>query len=250
DGASSAERSGTSMNGTEDVDSSPVERLRLPNFHDRLSLRQQVADALRAQLVTGQMRPGISYSAPKLAQQFGVSATPVREAMLDLVSEGLVEVVRNKGFRPTTLSGAELDALAEIRAMVEIPTMALVAGGCVGEVAAAVENLRPLARQIVVAAQSLDLITYIEADTEFHLRFLALHGNPVLVKVVRDLRARSRLYGLQVLAEAGKLGQLAVEHEQMVDLALSRQVEPMRVLMTQHIAHLRSVWAGDAGVSE
>ena len=47
------------------------------------------------------MRPGVVYSAPALAARFGVSATPVREAMLDLAKEGLVSAVRNKGFRVT-----------------------------------------------------------------------------------------------------------------------------------------------------
>ena len=88
--------------------------LQLPSFHQQSSLREQVADALRAHLVSGRMRPGVLYSAPKLAAEFGVSATPVREAMLDLVSEGLVDVVRNKGFRVTHLSDAELDAMQPV----------------------------------------------------------------------------------------------------------------------------------------
>lgn len=219
--------------------------LQLPNFHHRVSLRQQVTDALRASLISGRMRPGVSYSAPKLAAEFGVSATPVREAMLDLVKEGMIEVVRNKVFRVTTLADAELDSLAEIRAMVEVPTMALVAAQCVGDVAVAVERLRPLARAIVTAAEQKDLISYIEADTAFHLGFLGLHGNEALVNVVRDLRSRSRLYGLEALAAGDQLSLLAVEHERMVDLALERRVADMRSLMTDHMAHVRSIWAGD-----
>ncbi|HSA52260.1 MAG TPA: GntR family transcriptional regulator, partial [Yinghuangia sp.] len=66
---------------------------------ERLSLREQVARAIRAALVAGEMRPGVVYSAPGLATRFGVSATPVREALLDLAKDGLVEPVRNKGFR-------------------------------------------------------------------------------------------------------------------------------------------------------
>ena len=73
--------------------------IRLPAVAGRQSLREQVGHALRAALVTGQLKPGEVYSAPGLAAQFGVSATPVREAMLDLAKEGLVEVARNKGFR-------------------------------------------------------------------------------------------------------------------------------------------------------
>lgn len=219
--------------------------LSLPSFHGRVSLRQQVADSLRAQLVTGRMRPGVLYSAPSLAAEFGVSATPVREAMLDLVSEGLVEVVRNKGFRVTELADADLDAMAELRALIEVPVMGLVAEACVGPVADAVRELRPVAGEIRAAAVGGDLVGYIEADTDFHLRFLALHGNEHVVTVVRDLRARSRLYGLEELAEAGLLVPFCDEHELMVDAALDRDAETMRRVMSGHIGHLRSLWAAD-----
>ncbi len=225
-----------------------AERLKLPSFDRNLSLRQQVAETLRALLITGQMRPGVSYSAPKLATQFGVSATPVREAMLDLVSEGLVEVVRNKGFRVTSMTGRELDSLAEIRIMIEVPTMGYVAEKCDGEIAVAIEALRPVAHVIVAAAETKDMISYIEADTAFHLDFLGLHGNEQLVDIVRDLRSRSRLYGLEGLVEAGTLTQSAAEHEEMVDVALSRDVGAMRRLVGRHIGHVRSTWAGSAGL--
>jgi DNA-binding GntR family transcriptional regulator len=220
--------------------------LRLPNFDNRANLRQQVAEALRALLITGQMRPGHVYSAPRLAAEFGVSATPVREAMLDLVTEGLVEVVRNKGFRVTDLDDHELDALAELRGLIEIPVMGMVAEECEGPIATAVERLRPIAKRITKAAATNDLVTYTEADNEFHTRFLALHGNEHVVSVVRDMRHRSRLYGLETLAEAGVLAQMSEEHEQMVDAALRRDGEEMRRLMRQHIGHIRSTWAGRA----
>jgi DNA-binding GntR family transcriptional regulator len=217
--------------------------LSLPSFDNQASLRQRVAEALRALLITGQMRPGRIYSAPKLAAEFGVSATPVREAMLDLVTEGLVEVVRNKGFRVTELDDEDLDAIAELRGFVEVPVMGLVAEACVGEIAEEVGRLRPLARRITEAAAAHDLVTYTEADNEFHVRFLALHGNAHVVSVVRDMRHRSRLYGLEALAAAGVLAQLSVEHEQMVDADLRRDGDAMRGLMSQHIGHIRSTWA-------
>ncbi|HLH46617.1 MAG TPA: GntR family transcriptional regulator, partial [Acidimicrobiales bacterium] len=79
------------------------------------SLREGVADALRAAVVSGEMRPGVVYSVPSLAAQFGVSPTPVREAMLDLLKEGLVESVRNKGFRVTEVTDAQLDEITGLR---------------------------------------------------------------------------------------------------------------------------------------
>lgn len=217
--------------------------LALPSFSDQVNLREQVREALRALLVTGQMRPGHLYSAPRLAAEFGVSATPVREAMLDLVTEGLVEVVRNKGFRVTELDDRALDEIAELRGLVEVPVMAAVAAACTGAVATEVERLRSVAQQIVAAAAAGDLVTYTEADNAFHLRMLALHGNDQVVAVVRDLRRRSRLYGLEALAATGVLAQLAEEHERMVDAALARDGEAMHGLMSRHIGHLRSTWA-------
>ncbi len=219
--------------------------LGLPSFHQHASLREQIASTLRAQLVSGRMRPGVLYSAPKLAAEFGVSATPVREAMLDLASDGLVDVVRNKGFRVTHLSDAELDAMAELRSLIEVPVMGLVAQSCEGATAEAVRALRPLADAILAAGIKGDLATYIEADTEFHLRFLALHGNDHVVSVVRDLRKRSRLYGLEAIAGTGLMRTLCEEHQQMVDTALNRDDAAMRALVAQHIGHLRSVWAGE-----
>ncbi len=218
--------------------------LQLPSYGEQASLRAQIAEALRALLITGKMRPGELYSAPRLAAEFGVSATPVREAMLDLVGEGMVEVVRNKGFRVTELSDQELDAMAELRILVEPPVMGMVAEVCEGEVAEAVEALRPMAAEIEAAARQEDLISYIEADTAFHLSFLALHGNQQVVDVVRDLRSRSRLYGLTPLMESGRILQQVAEHEQMVDLALARDRAGMEALVVQHIGHVRSAWAG------
>lgn len=208
------------------------------------NLRTQIGDTLRALLVTGRMRPGVLYSAPKLAAQFGVSATPVREAMLDLVNEGLVDVVRNKGFRVTALDESELDAMAELRMLIEVHVMGAVAEACEGEIAERVEELRPLTRAINDAALRGDLVAYIEDDTEFHLRFLALHGNEHVVSVVRDLRSRSRLYGLEGLAARGLLAEMCKDHEQMVDAALVRDGDLMRRLMSSHIGRVRSVWAG------
>lgn len=73
--------------------------IKLPSFARRTSLREQVADALRAAVVSGEMRPGEIYSAPTLAAAFGVSATPVREAMLDLAKQSLIEVIPTRGSR-------------------------------------------------------------------------------------------------------------------------------------------------------
>ncbi|MER6581814.1 GntR family transcriptional regulator [Nonomuraea sp. NPDC001023] len=216
------------------------DRLDLPMVGERQSLREQVAHALRAALITGEMRPGVVYSAPVLAAQFGVSATPVREAMLDLAKEGLVEAVRNKGFRVTELSDRDLDELTQIRELIEVPTVARLADSARAE---EFERLRPIAEEIVTAADRADLLAYIDADLRFHLELLALAGNVHLVEVVRDLRNRARLYGLSQLAERGSLTDSAREHLAMLDALKSGDGKAVGHLMGEHIGHVRGIWA-------
>ncbi|MFI9340853.1 GntR family transcriptional regulator [Streptomyces sp. NPDC052773] len=206
----------------------------------RSSYRERVGDALRAALIAGELRPGEVYSAPALAARFGVSATPVREALLDLVKEGLVDTVPNKGFRVTAVSERQLDEYTHIRALIEIPTVAELARTAAP---AALKALRPAAREIVTAAAAGDLIAYVEADTRFHLQLLTLVGNAHLVEVVRDLRGRSRLYGLTALAEAGRLRASAEEHLELLDALLARDETAVREVMTRHLGHVRGIWA-------
>ncbi|MFF4501463.1 GntR family transcriptional regulator [Streptomyces sp. NPDC001401] len=207
---------------------------RKPNF------REKVVDVLRAALVSGELRPGQVYSAPALAPRLGVSATPVREAMLELVKDGMVEIVPNKGFRVTEVSEKELDEYTHIRSLIEIPTT-------VGLATTAdlddLEALRPLAVEIVTSATRGNLLDYVEADLHFHLGLLALAGNDHLVEVVRDLRQRSRLYGLTALIEAKQLQASAEEHLELLDALLARDTEAVREVMTRHLGHVRGLWA-------
>jgi DNA-binding GntR family transcriptional regulator len=215
-----------------------VSELNLPSLGTRQNVRDQIAQALRASLVAGEMRPGVVYSAPTLAERFGVSPTPVREAMLDLVKEGLVTAVRNKGFRVTELSDRDLDEITEVRALIEVPTVGRVAASPEGA-----EELRPLAEAVVAAAERRDILGYIEADQVFHLELLALGGNAHLVEVVRELRHRSRLYGVPSLAERGELLPSAREHLQLLDFVTAGDAEAAETLMRHHLRHVRGIWA-------
>ncbi|MBT2528338.1 GntR family transcriptional regulator [Streptomyces sp. ISL-99] len=206
----------------------------------RERLRDQVAHALRAALISGELRPGAVYSAPALADDFGISATPVREAMLDLAREGLVEPVRNKGFRVTEVSESDLDQYTAIRALIEVPTVGQVTRSATRE---ELEALRPVAEEIVRAARDHDLIGYLEADRRFHLSLLALCGNERLVETVGDLRKRSRLYGLTALDESGELIPSAEEHLELLDLMLAGDAKGAEKCMARHLGHVRSLWA-------
>ncbi|MBK3637460.1 GntR family transcriptional regulator [Streptomyces sp. MBT97] len=229
------------------------------------SYRERVADALRAALIAGELRPGEVYSAPALATRFGVSATPVREAMLDLAKEGLVHAVPNKGFRVTEVSDRQLDEYTHVRALIEIPTVVALAttadpvslealrpaavtisraaGRSASRETGSAVVARVVATAAVTAAVAGDLIAYVEADTRFHLGLLALAGNTHLVEVVRGLRARARLYGLTALAASGRLLSSAEEHLELLDALLARDERAVHEVMTRHLGHVRHLWA-------
>ena len=221
-----------------------VDGLALARIGTYRSYRDGVAEVLRAALVAGQMKPGRLYSAPTLALQLGVSATPVREAMSELAAQGMVEVVRNRGFRVTELTDVELDEITKLRLLIEVPTMGEIAVSCTAQ---DVETVRPIAKLIEDAAEASDLIAYIEADRRFHLTLLAMSGNHQLVQTVDQLRARTRLYGIRELAERGQLIRSAREHSAILDRLIAHDAKATERLMRRHLAHVRSDWAGHVG---
>lgn len=118
------------------------------------SLREQVGTWLRGALFTGDLVPGSTFSVPALAEQFGVSATPVREAVLDLVHQGLVVAVPSKGFLVVDPSAEWIAQSVEIRRLLEVPTTCRIAE------TVTVEQLTPLrrkAKQILTHARKGDL---------------------------------------------------------------------------------------------
>jgi DNA-binding GntR family transcriptional regulator len=204
------------------------------------SLRETVTQVLRAAIISGEMAPGEVYSAPALGARFGVSATPVREAMVDLSREGLVETVPNKGFRVTAVSDADLDDIAALRMLIEPPTVRQVTPRIP---AAAIPALRELGRAIVDNAAAGDLVAYTEADRRFHLAILEYSSNPRLVSLVSDLRSHTRLYGLSGMVDRGTLAGSAAEHLELVDLIAARDAQAAGDLMERHIGRVRAEWA-------
>lgn len=212
----------------------------LSEIGERVSLRERVAESLRAALVAGRMAPGTTYSIPALAEQFGVSATPVREAMLDLVNEGIVAAVPNKGFRVVELTDEELDQVTELRRLLEVPTVRDLAGVVSP---AAIRTLRSLAGAVHDAAQRGDVVAYVESDRELHLALLGEAGNPRLVEMVGRLRDQSRLYGLEQLAADGVLVDSAAEHVRLIDALESGDRRAAEKVMAHHLDHVRGIWA-------
>jgi DNA-binding GntR family transcriptional regulator len=208
---------------------------------DRTSVREQVRRLLRAQIASGILQPGEIYSAVALAETLGVSATPIREAMIDLANSGLVEPVRNRGFRILTVSDEDLDEIVELRLMLEVPPLATIIEKASDEELAALE---PLIEPILEAARQNDLPTFVLNDSIFHLELLKLARNERLVHLVSELRDQTRLLGLRRLGDAGELEQNALEHPEILKTIQARDLKQAQALLDHHIRHARGIWAG------
>ncbi|MFE9997706.1 GntR family transcriptional regulator [Streptomyces avermitilis] len=201
----------------------------------RASVRGQVLDALRTALVAGELAPGEVYSAPVLGERFGVSATPVREAMQQLALEGAVEVVPNRGFRVVVRGARELAELAEIRGLIEVPVMLRLARTVsAGQWA----ELRPLAEASVRAASTGCRATYAETDRAFHRAVLALAGNEQLVRIADDLHRRAQwpLVGGPVSRGRADLLADAAEHTALLDALIAQDLVVVQSLVREHFA--------------
>lgn len=207
------------------------------------SLREQAVAAIRASIITGEAEAGRIYSVRQFADRLGVSATPVREALLDLAGDGLVEAVRNRGFRVLTPSEQDLDEIYRLRLLIEVPALSMAAEHMTSDVEAA---CREYARQTTECAKKGDLTGFLDFDRSFHVEILRCTRNRRLVDIVRRLRDETRLVGLPGLRGTDALVGSALEHVQMVD-ALSQGDGPAAsILMRRHLDHTRGIWAGHA----
>jgi len=203
-----------------------------PRTVRRHSVRGQVLQALRTALVGGELRPGEVYSAPVLAERFGVSATPVREAMQQLATEGAVEVVLNRGFRVIERTPRELAELAEVRALIEVPVMLRLARTVP---AARWAELRPLAEATATAAARGDRAHYAEADRAFHRAVLSLAGNEQLLHIADDLHRRSQWPLVSAPATShGRLVADAAEHTALLDALVAQDLPVVSSLVREH----------------
>ncbi|BBZ27494.1 GntR family transcriptional regulator [Mycolicibacterium madagascariense] len=209
----------------------------------RASLRDQALAVLREGMVSGELAPGEIYSVTALANQLGVSASPVREAMLTLVNQGLMEPIRNRGFRVLPIDDSDRREIFELRVLLEIPAMEKLAGN--DAITAEYAKHAAVAAEIVDAARDGDLIDYLDADRRFHMGLLAHTTNERLLELVDGLRDQTRLFGLKELSDRGTLTASAEEHLPILDAIVAGDAEKTRTLMLRHLEHIKGDW-GDA----
>lgn len=171
------------------------------------------------------------YSVPGLAANLGVSTTPVREALLELARSGLIEPLRNRGFKVVAPTLAQLRNLFDMRELLELYAAEMVALKRRKDLT----EVRAFADAVAVTVAADDVAAYLEADRRFHQALTEQADNELLTEMVMDLRSKMRLYG--IASDAGKERQResVQEHFRIIELAEIGDADSLRTLLRHHI---------------
>lgn len=196
------------------------------------SLPERIRAGLLHDIETGSLLPGSAIDEKKLADRFGVSRTPVREALLMLAALHLVRIVPRSGIHVHSPEPSELVSMLEALSEQE----AVVARLCTLRM----DPLRRKALQVLCtattdAAQRTDRHAYETANTQFHQALYDGCGNPMVVEAVRHLRLRLAAFRRKVRDQPGRLQSSAAEHRSITDALLDNDPERAAQAMREHI---------------
>ena len=201
-------------------------------------LHEQVAQQLRRMLVEGEIAPGDKLLERALCDTLAVSRTPLREAIKMLATEGLVELLPNRGAIAVRLSVDDIRHTFEVMAGLEALS---------GELAAAritpgeLDEIRALHFEMMAAWTRRDLSAYYRLNARIHAAIKAAARNPVLTQVYQQVNARLQALRFRSNQDEDKWRRAVQEHERMVAALESRDGAALRALLVQNLQHKRDV---------
>ena len=196
------------------------------------ALYQQVAEQLRQRIFQHVLEPGAWIDELKIAEEFGISRTPLREALKVLAAEGLVTMKVRRGAYVTEVSTKDVRDVYHLLALLESDAAATVAGSASDDELAALSALHA----DLVAHQD-DAEQFFAINERFHMRLLALANNRWSDQVVADLRKVMKLNRHKSLFRQGRIEESLKEHAQILQALLDRQPERARAAMQQHFSN-------------
>ncbi len=196
------------------------------------ALYQQVAERLREQIFARELEPGSWIDEQKLTQDYGISRTPLREALKVLAVEGLVTMKVRRGAYVTEMSTDDVQQVYHLLGLLEADAAADLARRATE---AELSELATLHQTLVAAVRQRDL--FFRTNEQFHLRLLALSGNRWREQVVLDLRKMMKLNRHHSLFRQGRIEESLAEHEAVMTALRTRDAEAAARLMKAHFVN-------------
>jgi DNA-binding GntR family transcriptional regulator len=195
----------------------------------RRALYLDVAERLRQQIFNRQLEPGSWIDEMKLSLEYGISRTPLREALKVLAVEGLVTMKLRRGAYVTEMSRADVAQVYHLLALMESDAAALVAERAT---AAQRTELTRLHDRLEKHVRQRD--AFFAANEQFHMALLAMAGNRWTSQIVTDLRKVMKLNRHHSLFKQGRLADSMEEHRALMGAIERRDAEAARRLMRAH----------------
>lgn len=208
-------------------------------------LRDIVFENLREAIISGVLKPGERLMEIQLAEEMGVSRTPVREAIRKLELEGFVVMVPRKGAYVAGISVKDITDVFELRAALE----ALAAGLAAQRITE--EELEEMERLLVRNTSSTEdenLDGMVEVDIDFHDIMYRASRNQRLVQIINNLREQLQRFRTTSLAHPGRMKEALVEHRKLVEAISERNVALAQSLAWEHIENAENSMLEAMGV--
>lgn len=195
-------------------------------------LREIVFETLREAIINGTLKPGERLMEVQLAEDMGVSRTPVREAIRKLELDGFVLMVPRKGAYVAGISTKEIADVFEVRAALEALAAGLAAERITEE---ELGDLHRLMVEVNISSEAGDLERVVRSDTDFHDLIFKASRNNRLVQIINKLREQIQRFRSTSLSYPGRIKETIEEHKKLLGAISDRNIELARNVAREHI---------------
>lgn len=202
-----------------------------------LPLRDVVFITLREAILKGELEPGERLMEIALAQQLGVSRTPIREAIRKLELEGLVLMAPRKGAVVAEITKKDLKDVLEVREHLEELAVQLACQKATDE---DIENMKQIHQEFIESLSQKDLTVIAEVDVKFHDAIYATTDNKRLIQILNNLREQMYRYRLEYIKDEEKRKNIVEEHEKIIMSIESKDIEHAKAYIKTHINNQES----------
>ena len=196
-------------------------------------LSEDVAEKLREQIFAHELAPGSWLDEQNLAAAFGISRTPMREAIKVLAAEGLVTTKMNKGAYVTEVDRRDLEQIFTVLSLLEGQAAKETAIKATEDQLTQLDNLH---HRLEKAAADRDTEQFFEINVKFHELIQEIAGNKWMNGVIEDLRKVLKLQRRDSLSRSGRLLSSLVEHREILQAILKRDSQAAELAMRKHLA--------------
>jgi DNA-binding GntR family transcriptional regulator len=200
------------------------------------ALYEEVAELLRQRIFKRELEPGSWIDELKIAEEYGISRTPLREALKVLAAEGLVTMKVRRGAYVTEVSSQDLADVYHLLSLLESDAAGVVAAKATD---AELAELQALHKELEVAAKPGKANTdqFFALNEQFHMRLLAIANNRWRDQMVADLRKVMKLNRHNSLLKTGRIEESLHEHQAIMDALLARDAARTQERMREHFAN-------------